>query len=146
MRRLKENCGCHTLNDSEITWQSTPVYDEWGWWGEYWTCADWITWHEALKAHYGINDANIIFILAFHEAGFGAASFDCRTFDYNFKEYAKQNGFFDALFDGLTGIILQPVSNVIHGSQGIGNLISAAVKYLPIILIVGAAASLNSKR
>jgi len=124
--------GCSQLSEDAITWQSVPLYDEWGWWGEYWSCADWIEWHRQLKTHYGINQANLIFINAFHEAGFGAASYDCRTFNPAFKNYAKDNGFFDALFDGIPGIILQPVSNVIHAS---GKLLS----WLPWVA-VGAAA------
>ena len=87
-----------------ITADSTPDYDDWGV-DDYWGPDEWIQWHKLMKAKYGADDANKRFIIAYQDAGFGAVSFDWRTFNDNFKQYAKDNGFFDALYDGIGGLI-----------------------------------------
>lgn len=124
-RNTAVNCGCHL--GEQITWTSTPLYDEWGWWGDYWKCNDWMEWHRALKNRFGLNEANRIFITAYHKAGFGAASYDCRTFNPDFIKYAKENGFYSALFIGLAGIIMQPVSNVVNTGSTAVNTVNTAI-------------------
>jgi hypothetical protein len=133
-----------------ITANSTPVYDAWGP-DDHWSCSDWITWHKALKKEFGADKANEIFISAFHKAGFAASSYDCRTFNSDFRKYAKDNGFYDALYDGITGLILKPIgsgndvvnsasntiSNVGEGAEGITK---TAVKAAKIVVISGVAA------
>ncbi len=123
-----------------ITASSTPNYDEWGW-DDYWNCEDWLQWHRALKAAHGLDAANYTFITAYHQASFGAASFDCRTFNSAFREYARQNGFHDALYLGI-GAIMQPVGDVLEtGGNIIGSALSASEtlkKLIPIMMILAA--------
>lgn len=87
-----------------ITADSKPDLDDWGW-DDYWGPEHWIEWHKKMKAKYGPDEANQRFIIAYHEASFGAASFDWRTVNSTFKKYAKDNGFYDALYDGLGGLL-----------------------------------------
>jgi hypothetical protein len=62
-----------------ITWQSVPQYDPWGP-GSGWTCEQWRQWHIALSAHYGPQQANLIFKQAWDNQG----SFDSA---YNWCKY-----------------------------------------------------------
>jgi hypothetical protein len=87
-----------------ITADSQPIIDGWGY-DTYWGPNDWISWHKKMKEKFGLDEANHRFIEAYGEPDFGAASYDWRTFDDTFIEYAKENGFHNALFNGLGGLI-----------------------------------------
>ena len=89
---------------------STPDYDGWGW-DSWWTAQDWITWHKALKAQYGIDEANSRFLNAWKQQGIGATPLDARSFDTNFRDYAKANGFFDGLYYS-AGAVAKPIGAV----------------------------------
>ncbi len=129
-----------------ITATSQPNYDDWGW-DDYWNCNDWITWHQELVKAHGIDYANRRFVEAFHQATFGAASYDCRTFNSAFRKYASDNGFLEALYDGLLGTVMSPVGTVIDIGGNIvdaaGNIAGAASnatetikKVIPILIIL----------
>lgn len=128
-----------------ITADSIPDYDEWGP-DDYWSCADWITWHKAMKSKYGKDEANRRFLSAFHQAGFLASSYDCRSFNSEFRQYSKDNGFYDGLYDGLA-VITQPIgvgTDVVNAagqtvsniSQGISNTSKAAKYAIPAVILV----------
>lgn len=86
---------------------STPDYDGW-WFDSWWTAQDWLTWHRALKAAYGLEEANRIFVTAWQRQGIGAGPLDARSFDTSFREYARANGFLDGLYWGL-GSLARPI-------------------------------------
>ena len=108
----------------QITADSQPIYDGWGW-DDHWSCEDWIRWHQCLRTKYGLQQANYIFIDAFHKAETFADSYNCRSFNSGFREYARQNGFFDALFSGI-GIIAQPLGWITDTTSNIGEVISTS--------------------
>lgn len=87
---------------------STPDYDGWGW-DTWWNGSEWKRWHIALKAKYGLTEANWRFIEAWHKQGPLSGGLDARSFDTDFIAYAKENGFHVALFKGL-GVLARPVS------------------------------------
>lgn len=119
-----------------ITADSLPVYDGWGW-DDYWSAGDWMDWHKKMEKAFGIDEANRRFINAYQNAGTGAASFDWRTFNSDFKKYAKDNNFYDALFDGIAGLIVKPIStgtSVINSITG-GDWLKH-VKYIVIVIVV----------
>lgn len=99
-----------TENESPflITVDSVPVLDGWGW-ADYWGVGDWIEWHKLLRKKYGKDVANKTLLNWYHKASFGASSYDWRSFDTRFKNYAKLSGFYDGLFAGI-GIIAKPIS------------------------------------
>lgn len=106
---------------------ATPDYDNWGP-DTWWTSNDWLTWHGSLKAKYGLDEANRRFINAWQQQGIGASPLDARSFDTRFRDYAKANGFFDALYYGL-GSLAKPigtttdiVSGVTSGVSTVANL------------------------
>lgn len=100
----------------KIEWNSEPILDGWGW-GDFWGPGDWMTWHKKLKEKWGLQRANEVFIEWYHKAGFGASSYDWRTFNDAFISYAKENGFYNGLFDGLAGLVMKNV-NVVKDAAG----------------------------
>lgn len=124
---------------------STPDYDDWGW-DEWWKASDWIRWHRALKASYGQDEANRRFIDAWDQQSNMAGPIDARTFDSAFRAYAKENGFYEALFSG-SGALARPVAAgvtvVEAASEAVEDVASAvtttstAAKYLlPVAALV----------
>ena len=113
---------------------SIPDYDGIGW-DSWWTAQDWMTWHKSLKAQYGLDEANVRFINAWEKQTMGSTPLDARSFNTTFREYAKANGFFEALYYGL-GSLVKPigaVTDVVSGaSAGIGTLGSLTKYLLPI--------------
>lgn len=103
-----------------ITADSHPDLDDWGL-DDYWGPENWIDWHKKMKTSYGLDEANKRLVTAYHEATFGAASFDWRTFNSTFKKYAKDNGFYDALYDGLGGLLGKVSSVIATGTQQTAN-------------------------
>lgn len=125
---------------------ATPDYDEWGV-DDYWSAQDWIRWHESMKKKYGLKEANLRFVDAYGKASFGASSLDFRTFDSQFKEYAKKNGFHEALFSGIA-ILARPIAgaidvgtSVIQSGEGLGQTAENIAKVMKVMLPVVVAAA-----
>ena len=116
---------------------STPDYDNWGP-DSWWTAQDWMTWHRSLKARFGLDEANVRFVNAWEKQGVLSAPLDARSFNTAFRDYAKANGFFDALYYGL-GALVKPigaVTDVVSGvSQGISSTASLTKYILPLAAI-----------
>jgi hypothetical protein len=85
---------------SNITADSVPVLDGWGW-DRYWGCNHWIIWHGAMVEKYGLKYANDRFMLYWNQQGFGASPLDCTTFNPQFIAYTKKAGLYRAFFGGL---------------------------------------------
>ena len=117
---------------------STPDYDGWGW-DSWWTAKDWLQWHKALKAKYGQEEANYRFIMAWEKQSAGASPLDARSFDTEFREYAKANGFLDGLYFGL-GVMVKPIGMTTDVVTGVSRGLSAAAnisQYLIPVLLAG---------
>lgn len=107
----------------QINADSEPVLDGWGW-DDYWGPTDWIKWHGLVKKKYGKDEANRRLIKWYHEASLGASNYDWRTFDTQFKNYAKLNGFYDGLFTGIAAVIMKPVSATTTVVDSASNIVS----------------------
>jgi hypothetical protein len=94
-----------------------------------------MTWHRSLKARFGLDDANVRFVNAWQQQGALSAPLDARSFDTNFRDYAKANGFFDALYYGL-GALAKPIgatTDVITGvTQGVSTVANLAKYVIPV--------------
>lgn len=116
---------------------SVPVLDGWGW-ADYWTIEDWMTWHNAMKAAFGLEEANRRFISEWVKQGIGANPLDARSFNEQFKSYAKANGFYDALYYGL-GVLARPVGAGVDVVTTASNAVSSVAKagnwILPVAII-----------
>ena len=121
--------------------EATPDFDDWGW-DDYWEIEDWVTWHGAMKAKYGLTQANSNFLKAWHEQGFGASPYNARTFNTSFRDYAQENGFYEGLFDAATGLILRPAAAIIEEAPkavenvvtGVSNAASATKWIIPVVI------------
>jgi hypothetical protein len=125
---------------------ATPDYDGWGP-DSWWTAQDWLTWHRSLKAKYGPDVANQKFINAWQKQGIGASPLDARSFDTSFRDYAKANGFFDALYYG-AGSLTRPIgtaTDVVAGvTEGISSTASLTKYLIPIAAIALAYMAFNA--
>src|SRR3990167_2161921 len=83
-----------------ITENSIPNLDDWGW-DDYWKIDDWIEWHKIMKEKNGLDAANTKFLTYWNKQSTGANPIDARSFDSNFRDYARKNKFFDNLFSGV---------------------------------------------
>ncbi len=117
-----------------ITAYSTPDYDDWGP-DTYWDCYDWMTWHQKMVPVFGLDEANRRFIEAFHNAGQFSNNFDCRSFNSDFRDYAKQNGFYEALYAGLAGLIVKPIGWGTDAVSTAGSAINIVKSVVPLLLI-----------
>ncbi len=146
-----------------INADSTPLYDSFGW-ADYWGCAEWIQWYNALKTKYNTDQANYIWSKAWLDGvsvaggGYGNAPgsgevydsvpIDCRTFDQNFKDFLASNtALKSAVYTGIGGLIAKPLGlgvDVINTTTNIGEkALGAADKSatvleyaIPVILIL----------
>lgn len=119
-----------------ITATSKPVYDRGGF-DDYWSALDWVNWHKAMKTSFGQQQANNILIDAFHNppsSGFWSilgplemfAHTNYRSTDQGFIKYAKDNGFYNDLFPGLSGLIGKTASlgyNTADTALNAGNVV-----------------------
>ena len=108
-----------------------PDFDSWGW-DSYWSAAEWIQWHRALVARHGLEQANVRFVTEWQKQGFGAAPLDARSFDTSFRDYARQNGFLDALYYGI-GALAKPLGGANDALDGVaktGRAIGVALPYV----------------
>ena len=88
-----------------ITADSTPVLDGWGW-ADYWSINDWMQWHSFMLKAYGKAEANRRFLEQWAKQDSDANPVEARTFNAKFRQYARDNGFFDQLFSrGISGIV-----------------------------------------
>lgn len=109
-----------------ITADSKPDLDEWGW-DDYWTILHWIDWHKKMKAKYGLNEANKTFMYWWDQQTIGASILDARSFNTDFRNYAKKNGFFDALFGGASVLkVIGAGSDVISGGSEVASSVVQA--------------------
>lgn len=88
--------------------QALPDYDGIGF-DSQWSPQDWMTWHAALVTRYGQAVANSRFIAAWNGGGFfESPPLDARSFNSDFRDFARKNGILDALYSGL-GVLAKPL-------------------------------------
>lgn len=125
-----------------ITADSKPLYDTFGW-ADYWQCADWINWHKALVAKYGVDSANKTWADAWLDgvstagggrgvapgsnAVFDSVPLDCRTFNSGFRDYIKKyKALNDAVYSGIGGTIVKPIGAAVDIVGNASNAVSNA--------------------
>lgn len=131
-----------------ITSDSEPDLDSWGF-DDYWTVNEWVEWHKKMKAKFGLQKANMIFIEWWKKQTVGANPLNNRT-NANFKKYAKDNGFLSSIYSELEKTALSIVSpgfqvtksalNTATNAAAAAENTSKVLKWLlPTLLIVAAA-------
>lgn len=92
-------------NYPDIKWDSKPLLGNvfTALWTDYWDAPTWINWHKLLKSKFGKQRANEVFLVWWDKIPLGGPQLDYRSFNEPFRKYAKENGFYDALFPGFLG-------------------------------------------
>ena len=112
-----------------------PVLDGWGW-GDYWSAPQWVIWHKANAAKYGVSKANDKFVAAWQNQGLQAEPLNARSFDTSFRAYAKACGFFDGLYYG-AGKIAQPLgwgADIVNTAEKVKDKAGSGVENVAAIL------------
>ena len=133
---------------AQINWNTVPDYDEWGY-DTYWSCDDWITWHQRLVEHFGEATATDIWNYAFAQSTNLSSNLDCNSLNATFRAYVKAHNLkpnndlvtqaVGTAVDVTSGV-LDTTSNVASGVLGTVNSIFGGTnlkKTIDIILIVG---------
>jgi hypothetical protein len=131
-----------------ITWNSVPDYDTWGV-DTFWSCDDWITWHQKLAEHFGEATATEIWNYAFKQTTSLSSNLDCNSVNSKFRAYVKEHNlsvYSDLITQTIgttTDVIggtLDTTSNVATGVFGTVNSLFGGTNFkktLNIVLIVG---------
>ncbi len=116
-----------------ITADSVPDFDNWGW-DDYWTCADWMRWHQLKMAAQGQEAANAAFIQYWGSQDSFMAPYNWCKYSNDFAEYFSNQGIdVGWLFSHLVVATETVVDNVSEGAKGI----STVVKYVAPALFLG---------
>jgi len=126
---------------SVTTWNNAPDYDSWGS-DTYWSCEDWIMWHQLLKQKFGQNKANFMWDYAFSQSGTLSSNLDCRTFNSAFRDYVRINNLNPYANSGIFTPILQgtgAIQDVIGGTlSGVSSFFTSSnIKNILNIVAVG---------
>lgn len=99
---------------------SWPIFDELGW-ADYWGIQDWITWHKAMAREYGVEAANRRFVQAWEQDSLThAAPLSARSFDSNFRAYARDVGLLNSLYGQGLAVLAKPLGLV----SDVGDVVS----------------------
>ncbi len=125
------------------TWNTVPDYDKWGV-DTWWSCEDWIMWHQELKKHFGSNRARQIWEYAFKRSGFGSGNYNCAEYNARFRSYQKANDLkTGVILEGTVGDIIDIPTNIIDfASDTVSNTVDFfkgnTIKTILTIALVGA--------
>lgn len=112
--------------DFPVDWNTTPILaNPLLFWNDWWSAKTWIDWHKKVAAKYGKDRANEVLIEHFTSAPFASPTTDFRTFDDNFIKYAKEQGFYDALFKGIGGLVGKTATALNKTVDATGNVVEA---------------------
>lgn len=96
----------------QITADSTPDYDmPFNPFDSSWTMADWISWHKALLAKYGSNEAQNRFITAWEDQSAWSMPYSFWKYNNEFVDYFNSQGF------NVGHALSKTVSNVSKGIE-----------------------------
>lgn len=142
---------------TSITENSTPNLDT-SWIGNNgWDCSDWVAWHKALVAAYGLDKANAIWYQQWASQSSWASPYNWCKYDNNFVNYFKGTGLdIGSIVSNLTVPVVQSaetiVSTVSQGATtaaanlvttadnatGLAQFLSSLVKPVALVALIGA--------
>ena len=134
-----------TFNGAEITAQSQPVLDAWGW-DNHWGCEEWKAWFIELRKVMSAQDAALTFTQAWNQQDSFAGPYNTCKYNLPFRNFMRANGvnidsivsaIIDPLFDA-AGNLVQGGSDVITNTAGAASSISQLIKPLAFIAVLGA--------
>jgi hypothetical protein len=110
-----------------VQWNTEPLLaNPLLFWQDWWNAATWTRWHSKVMEKYGKARANEVFLIWWNKAPLLSPTIDYRTFDKPFIEYAKKNGFYDALFTGIGGVLGKTAGALNKTTEAAGDVVGAA--------------------
>lgn len=130
------------------TWNVAPDYDEWGY-DTWWSCEDWVMWHQELKKHFGESKARKIWEYAFSKSSNLSGNLSCPDFNSRFRQYQEANNLkTGVLLEGVLGDVIDIPSNVIDfASDAVSNTAdffsgNTTKRILTVTLVIGSVVAL----
>lgn len=124
-----------------ITADSTPDFDNWGW-DDYWTCSDWMRWHQLNVTSYGRTVANDKFVQQWAAQDGFMAPYNWCKYDSDFAGYFQAQGIdVGWLFSHLVVTAQNVGDNVLSSTEDLSsglNRITTLVKYVSPFAAIGA--------
>lgn len=117
-----------------ITAQSKPDYDEWGW-DDYWSCADWVKYHVELKKTFGADVAKQMWYQAWEKQDGTASPYNWCKYNSHFYDYFKKEF-------GETWFLMEIGGAVGGAAEGINRVVKSLGVVAPILIVAGAAGAL----
>lgn len=121
-----------------ITADSVPDLDDWGW-DDFWGCAEWISWHKAMKQKYGKPTADDKFMKWWSKQTTGASTLDCRSFNTGFREYFSGEKLLDAIYGSVAwikpiGAAVDLIGDASDTASNLGDTATNIAKTLKIVI------------
>lgn len=110
-----------------VQWNTEPLLaNPLLFWNDWWNAATWMRWHTQVMNKYGKDRANEVLIEWWNRSPLLSPTIDYRTFDKPFIAYAKKNGFYDALFTGVGGLLGKVAGAGVKTVDAAGNVVDGA--------------------
>jgi hypothetical protein len=104
-----------------ITADSVPVLDEWGW-SDYWGVQEWILWHKLLKAKKGKVYADTLFKIYWNKQDIDANPYNWAKYDTDFRNYMEQEGLLSSVTNVVADVVSAGGSVVSSGAGAVTNI------------------------
>jgi hypothetical protein len=114
------------LGATNITWDSKPDYDGWGW-DSFWSCKEWMLWHEALKQYYGQKEANRIWLIAADKVD-GFEHFNVCRYNSTFADFLSKNDLKEA--SSIFSRTATDAADVVDGASSILSIVGKNIKLI----------------
>ena len=129
-----------SFDDSTITAASVPVYGLFT--SNVWGCPEWVAWHKALVAQYGLDSANQMWLAQWNNQNFFATDYSWCKYDTDFANYMQSVGLADSTGDIIANTVVAG-ENVVANLENTATTTSKVIEYgVPILVglvIIGAA-------
>lgn len=115
-----------------ITANSKPDYDEWGW-DDYWSCADWIKYHQELKKVFGKEVAASMWYQAWEAQDGTSNPYNWCKYNSTFYDYFKKEL-------GETWFIMEiggAVGAIAEGTGTTAKVLKTAIPIIAVLAIAG---------
>lgn len=125
-----------------ITADSIPVLDEWGW-DDYWGVYEWIDWYNKVKAKHSKVYADTLFKIYWNKQDTFANPYNWAKYDSDFRAFLSKEGLLSSVTNVFADVVsagTNVVSSGASAAQNVAEGVESAAKttkyILPVLLIV----------
>jgi len=98
---------------------ATPSYEGAYFFGG-WTAYDWMTWHKAMSAEYGLTYANTTLVDAWNNTPwFDGVPMEDGAADNDFVNYFRNAGIYESMRMGILGTVVRGIGNLLEGGVNV---------------------------